>query len=82
MGETLPGNIAHGWYDTDNDLEYEDFFSIQRTPFASGIGGECIGTSLARIMKVITSNPGTKTSLNQKSQIKSHENNVIYIIII
>jgi len=45
MGETLPGNIAHGWYDTDNDLEYEDFFSIQRTPFASGIGGEVWSTA-------------------------------------
>ena len=44
MGETLPGNIAHGWYDTDKDLEYEDFFSMQRTPFASGIGGEVWST--------------------------------------
>jgi uncharacterized protein (TIGR02145 family) len=45
MGETLPGNIAHGWYDTDKDLEYEDFFSMQRTPFASGIGGEVWSTA-------------------------------------
>jgi uncharacterized protein (TIGR02145 family) len=45
MGESLPGNIAHGWYDTDHDLEYEDFFSIQRTPFASGIGGEVWSTA-------------------------------------
>jgi D-alanyl-D-alanine carboxypeptidase len=44
MGETLPEKIAHGWYDTDNDLEYEDFFSMQRTPFASGIGGEVWST--------------------------------------
>lgn len=44
MGEALPGNIAHGWYDVDKDLEYEDFFSIQRTPFASGIGGEIWST--------------------------------------
>jgi uncharacterized protein (TIGR02145 family) len=45
MGEKLPGNIAHGWYDTDNDLEYEDFFYMQRTPFASGIGGEVWSTA-------------------------------------
>ena len=45
MGETLPGNLAHGWYDTDKDLEYEDFFSMQRTPFASGIGGEVWSTA-------------------------------------
>jgi len=46
MGETLPGNIAHGWYDTDNDLEYEDFFSVQRTTFASGVGGEVWSTAV------------------------------------
>ena len=44
-GEMLPGNIAHGWYDTDNDLEYEDFFSVQRTTFASGVGGEVWSTA-------------------------------------
>jgi len=27
-------------------------------------GGECIGTTLAGIIKVITSNPDTNTSLN------------------
>ncbi len=40
MGEPLPANTAHGWYDLDGDGTYDDFFSWQRTAFASGIGGE------------------------------------------
>jgi len=43
-GETLPVNIAHGWFDTDKDLEYEDLSSWPRIPFASGIGGEVWST--------------------------------------
>lgn len=69
MGESLPQNIVHGWYDTDKDLEYEDFFSTQRTPFASGIGGEVWSTpaDLAKWAKALfhDKNVVTQASLNQ-----------------
>ncbi len=45
MGEPLPANIAHGWYDLDNDGLYNDFFSWPRTAFQSGIGGEVFSTA-------------------------------------
>jgi D-alanyl-D-alanine carboxypeptidase len=45
MGEALPANIAHGWWDLDNDGDYDDFFSWPRTAFASGIGGEVFSTA-------------------------------------
>ena len=40
MGEALPSNTAHGWWDLDGDGTYDDFFSWPRTAFASGIAGE------------------------------------------
>jgi Fibrobacter succinogenes major domain (Fib_succ_major) len=50
------------WCYVDNDprgLDAENWTVPDNTD-----GGECIGTSLARIIKVITSNSDTKTSLN------------------
>jgi len=40
MGEALPENTAHGWFDFESDGVYEDLFSWSRTAIASGIGGE------------------------------------------
>lgn len=45
MGEDLPENVAHGWWDLDDDGEYDDFFSWPRTAFASGILGEVFSTA-------------------------------------
>jgi D-alanyl-D-alanine carboxypeptidase len=45
MGEPLPANTAHGWYDLNNDGVYDDFFSWPRTAFASGIPGEVFSTA-------------------------------------
>lgn len=45
MGEPLPANTTHGWYDLDNDGDYDDFFSWPRTAFASGIPGEVFSTA-------------------------------------
>ena len=55
MGETLPDNIAHGWFDMDNDGNYEDIFVWPRTAFASGIGGEVWSTAedLAKWARVL-----------------------------
>jgi CubicO group peptidase (beta-lactamase class C family) len=40
-----PDGTAHGWYDIDNDGNYEDFFPWPRTAFASGICGEVFSTA-------------------------------------
>ncbi len=40
MDESLPADIAHGWYDLNNDGVDDDFYSWPRTAFATGIGGE------------------------------------------
>jgi len=40
MGDPLPANIVHSWYDLDDDGTYDDFFSWSRTAFDSGIAGE------------------------------------------
>jgi D-alanyl-D-alanine carboxypeptidase len=45
MGEPLPANTAHGWFDLDNDGDYEDFFPWPRTAFASGIPGEVFSSA-------------------------------------
>lgn len=45
MGEDLPDNIAHGWYDMNKDGNYEDLFNWPRTAFASGIAGEVWSTA-------------------------------------
>jgi len=45
MGESLPDNIAHGWYDLDANGTYDDFSSWSRTAFASGIAGEVFTTA-------------------------------------
>lgn len=45
MGEALPANIAHGWWDLDGDGIYDDFLPWPRTAFASGIGGEVFTTA-------------------------------------
>ena len=45
MGEALPDNIAHGWFDMNKDGNYEDIFVWQRTAFASGIAGEVWSTA-------------------------------------
>jgi len=44
-GEELPAGTAHGWYDLDNDGNYDDFFTWPRTAFASGICGEVFSTA-------------------------------------
>jgi len=44
-GEELPPGTAHGWYDLDNDGNYDDFFTWPRTAFASGICGEVFSTA-------------------------------------
>jgi len=41
----FPVEIAHGWYDLDNDGDYDDFFQWPRTAFASGICGEVFSTA-------------------------------------
>lgn len=63
-GEPLAGT-AHGWYDIDNDGDYEDFFPWPRTAFASGIGGEVFSTAedLARWAKAMYQD---KTVLSQE----------------
>ena len=55
MGEPLPANTAHGWYDLDNDGDYEDFFPWPRTAFASGVCGEVFSTpeDLAKWARVL-----------------------------
>lgn len=45
MGEALPANTAHGWWDLDGDGAYDDFFPWPRTAFASGIAGEVFTTA-------------------------------------
>jgi D-alanyl-D-alanine carboxypeptidase len=40
LDEELPNDIAHGWYDLDDDNVYDDFYSWPRTAFVTGIGGE------------------------------------------
>jgi D-alanyl-D-alanine carboxypeptidase len=45
MGEALPANTAHGWWDLDGDGTYDDFFSWPRTAFTSGIAGEVFTTA-------------------------------------
>lgn len=45
MGEALPPEMAHGWWDLDGDGTYDDFFSWPRTAFSSGIGGEVWSTA-------------------------------------
>ena len=45
LGAALPTNTAHGWWDLDSDGNYDDFFSWQRTAFASGVGGEVFSTA-------------------------------------
>lgn len=44
-GGSLPANTTHGWWDLDNDGDYDDFFSWPRTAFASGICGEVFSTA-------------------------------------
>ncbi|MGD2124084.1 MAG: serine hydrolase, partial [Gemmatimonadota bacterium] len=39
LGDDLPTDLAHGWYDL-HGAGYEDFSSWPRVAFASGIGGE------------------------------------------
>lgn len=41
----FPVQIAHGWYDLDNDGNYDDLFQWPRTAFASGICGEVFSTA-------------------------------------
>jgi D-alanyl-D-alanine carboxypeptidase len=43
--EELPENTAHGWFDLDGDGAYDDFSSIPRTAWASGIAGEVFSTA-------------------------------------
>lgn len=64
MGEALPGNIAHGWYDRNKDGHNEDLFTWQRTAFASGIAGEVWSTAedLAKWARALFFD---KTVLNQ-----------------
>lgn len=45
VGDPLPANVAHGWWDLDNDGDYDDFFSWPRTAFASGLPGEVFSTA-------------------------------------
>lgn len=44
-GGGLPENIAHGWYDLNEDGDYEDLSGWSRTAFASGIAGEVFTTA-------------------------------------
>ena len=37
--ESPTGQVANGWYDTDNDGDYDDFSSVPQTAFYSAIGG-------------------------------------------
>ncbi len=55
MGATLPPGVAHGWWDLNEDGNYDDFYSWQRTAFATGIGGEVFTTSeeLAKWIKAL-----------------------------
>jgi len=45
MGDALPGNTAHGWFDFESDGVYEDIFSWPRTAIASGTGGEVFSSA-------------------------------------
>jgi uncharacterized protein (TIGR02145 family) len=66
MGEALTANIAHGWWDLDDDGAYDDFFSWPRTAFSSGIAGEVWSTSedLAKWARALFHD---KSVLNQAS---------------
>jgi uncharacterized protein (TIGR02145 family) len=54
LGDDLPADIAHSWYEL-HDAGYEDFSSWPRTAFASGIAGEVWTTAedLARWSKAL-----------------------------
>jgi len=58
MGESLPTNTAHGWWDLDGNGTYDNFFFWPRTAFASGIGGEVFTTAedLARWAQALFKN--------------------------
>lgn len=45
MGDTLPENTSHGWFDFESDGTYEDVFSWPRTALASGIGCEIFSSA-------------------------------------
>jgi D-alanyl-D-alanine carboxypeptidase len=45
QGGVFPAGIVHGWFDLDNDGDYDDFFQWPRTAFASGICGEVFSTA-------------------------------------
>ena len=48
--ESLPSNLAHGWWDLDADGDYDDLTQIPMTAFYSGVGGGvfCTAEDLAR----------------------------------
>ena len=66
MGDGLPAGTAHGWFDMDNDGNYDDFYYWPRTSFASGLCGEVFSTAddLAKWIKALYRD---KTVINQKS---------------
>ena len=65
-GDDLPAGTAHGWFDMDNDGNYDDFYYWPRTSFASGICGEVFSTAedLAEWTKALFRD---KTVLSQES---------------
>ena len=66
MGDGLPAGTAHGWFDLDNDGNYDDFYYWPRTSFASSICGEVFSTAedLAKWIKALYRD---KTVLSQES---------------
>jgi len=43
--ESPTGPIANGWYDIDNDGDYDDFSNVPQTAFYSAIGGGVFATA-------------------------------------
>ena len=43
--ESPTGPVANGWYDLDNDGDYDDFSNIPQTAFYSAIGGGIFATA-------------------------------------
>jgi D-alanyl-D-alanine carboxypeptidase len=66
IGDGLPARTAHGWFDLDNDGDYDDFYYWPRNSYASSICGEVFSTAedLAKWIKVLYRD---KTVLSQES---------------
>ena len=43
--ESPTGQVANGWYDIDNDGDYDDFSNVPQTAFYSAIGGGVFATA-------------------------------------